>query len=238
MVGLWADIDLKSEAHSKLSLPATVEDALRILPSEFPPTYLITTGNGLHAWWLFKEPLIFEDDDARRDAANLAFRWQSLLRANAANRGWAIDRLADLARVLRVPGTQNCKDAANPKRVEIFRRTDRRYNPSDFFELLDDYGIPDSAEQERVTAHWKASFGDKDLIIDPNAAVPQHVLDGYMAADVQFRRTWLRQRPDLTDQSQSGYDMALANFGRRHKLSEQTSNETSGSSSHTRCSTH
>src|SRR4051794_8253555 len=45
IVGLWADLDLKSEAHPTAVLPATVEQALRILPSELPPTFLVLTGN-------------------------------------------------------------------------------------------------------------------------------------------------------------------------------------------------
>jgi hypothetical protein len=141
IVGLWADLDLKSDAHPKAALPATVEDAMTMLPDEFPPTFLVKTGNGAHAWWLFREPLIFESDEDRRNAGALALRWQSLLRLNAAAHGWAFDRLADLARVLRVPGTKNCKDPANPKPVAIQSQTDRRYNPSDFVEFLEAHGV-------------------------------------------------------------------------------------------------
>jgi len=218
--GLWADIDLKSEAHSKTALPATVEDALQILPEQLPPTFVVRTGNGAHAWWLFREPLIFESDDERRDAGNLALRWQSLLRANAAARGWAFDRLADLARVLRVPGTQNCKDPANLKPVSIHSQTGRRYNSSDFAECLEGQGIPKAEEQERASRAWKEESADKPLSINPNATVPDHLLNQYMA-DPRFKKTWLRQREDLKDQSQSGYDLALANFGLDARLSEQ-----------------
>ncbi len=38
---------------------------------------------------------------------------------------------------------------------------------------------------------------------------------------MRFRNTWLRQRHDLKDQSNSGYDMALACFGAAAGLSEQ-----------------
>jgi len=86
IVGLWADLDLRSEAHSKVALPASVEDALKILPEQLPPTFVIRTGNGAHAWWLFREPLLFESDEERLNAGGLAHRWQSLLRANAAAR--------------------------------------------------------------------------------------------------------------------------------------------------------
>jgi len=221
IIGLWADLDLKSDAHPKAALPATVEDAMKILPDEFPPTFVVRTGNGAHAWWLFREPLIFESDEDRRNASALALRWQSLLRLNAAAQGWAFDRLADLARVLRVPGTKNCKDAANPKPVEIQSQTDRRYNPSDLAEFLEGYGVPDAEEQERATQGWKERVADKPLSVNPNATVPEDLLNRHLAADPRFKKTWLRQREDLKDQSQSGYDMALANFGLEAGLSDQ-----------------
>jgi hypothetical protein len=221
IVGLWADLDLRSDAHPKAALPATVEDAMKILPEQFPPTFVVKTGNGAHAWWLFREPLIFESDQERHDAGNLALRWQSLLRLNASTRGWDFDRLADLARVLRIPGTQNCKDPRNPKPVSIHSQTDRRYNPSDFAEFLDDNSVPDAEEQERTSQAWKEQFADKPLSINPNASVPDDLLNRHMAADPRFKKTWLRQREDLKDQSQSGYDLALANFGCEAGLSEQ-----------------
>ena len=221
IVGVWADLDLKSDAHPKAALPATVEDAMTILPDEFPPTFVVRTGNGAHAWWLFREPLIFESDEDRRNAGALALRWQSLLRLNAAAHGWAFDRLADLARVLRVPGTKNCKDPANPKPVAIQSQTDRRYNPSDFVEFLEAHGVPNAEEQERVTQGWKEKVADKPLSVNPNATVPEDLLNRHLAADPRFKKTWLRQREDLKDQSQSGYDLALANFGLEAGLSEQ-----------------
>ena len=221
IVGLWADLDLKSDAHPKAALPATVEDAMKILPDEFPPTFVVRTGNGAHAWWLFREPLIFESDEDRRNASALALRWQSLLRLNAAAQGWAFDRLADLARVLRVPGTKNCKDAANPKPVEIQSQTDRRYNPSDLAEFLEAHGVPDAEEQERATQAWKAKVADKPLTINPNATTPDDLLNRHMAVNPRFKKTWLLQREDLKDQSPSGYDLALANFGLEAGLSDQ-----------------
>jgi putative DNA primase/helicase len=111
--GLWADFDLKSDAHPKY-LPATIEDALTIVPPVLPPTAVVATGNGAHGWWLFKEPWIFASDDERAQAARLISRFHTLLRCNSSQCGWAFDRLSDLARVLRIPGTINAKDPNNP----------------------------------------------------------------------------------------------------------------------------
>lgn len=221
IVGLWADLDLKSDAHKKDALPSTIEDALKILPVQFPPTFVVRTGNGAHAWWLFREPLIFGTDADRQDVASLVCRWQTLLRLNAAAHGWSFDRLSDLARVLRIPGTQNCKDPHNPKPVSIYSRSDRRYNPSEFAEFLDDQAIPESEEQECVAQTWTERFAEKALSIDPSATAPEEFLNRHMAADPRFKSTWLRQRQDLKDQSQSGYDLALADFGFEAGLSEQ-----------------
>jgi hypothetical protein len=221
IAGFWADLDLKSDAHSKKALPATVAEALSIVPASLPPTIVILTGNGAHAWWLFKEPYVFDDDDDRNAIASHVARWHTLLCLNASSCGWAYDRLSDLARILRIPGTRNLKDPANPKDVVVHSFTDRRYNLSDFTEYLDDAAIPDAQAQESAAREWAERFADKPLSIDTGARIPQETLDGWMAADMRFKNTWLRQRHDLKDQSQSGYDLALAFFGIEAGLNEQ-----------------
>lgn len=219
--GFWADFDIQSDAHDKKALPTTIPDALSIIPASMPPTIVVATGNGAHAWWLFKEPYLFDDDDDRQATASLVARWHTLLCLNASSRGWAYDRLSDLARVLRIPGTRNLKDPANPKDVVVHSFTDLRYNLSDFTQYLDDAAIPDANVQETAAREWAERFADKQIVIDTAARIPQEMLDGWMAADMRFKNTWLRQRHDLKDQSQSGYDLALADFGMDAGLSEQ-----------------
>jgi hypothetical protein len=58
-------------------------------------------------------------------------------------------------------------------------------------------------------------------LINPNAAIPDETLAGWIKTDMRFRNTWSRLRHDMSDQSQSGYDMALASFGVRTGLSNQ-----------------
>ncbi len=136
--GLWADIDLRSDAHPKTTLPCTVEEALSILPTDLPLTFIIFTGNGIHVWLLFRELYLFRNEEDRVAAAVLAKRWNTLIRDNARMRGWHIDRLSDLARILRIPGTTNCKDPANPKAVVIQMHSDHRYTPSDLAKYFED----------------------------------------------------------------------------------------------------
>ena len=221
IAGFWADFDLRSDAHSKKTLPATIPDALSIIPASMPPTVVVSTGNGAHAWWLLKEPHVFDNDQERKDTARLIARWHTSLRLHASQRGWAFDRLSDLARVLRIPGTINAKDPSNPKEVTVHSTTDRRYNLSDFEEFLDEAAIPDPEAEERAARERAERFADKPLVINRNVRIPDETLESWMALDMRFKNTWLRQRHDLNDQSQSGYDLALACFGVDAGLSEQ-----------------
>ena len=212
IAGLWADLDLRSEAHLK-SLPTSAEEALSLIPAGFEPTITIATGNGLHLWWLFKEPWTLDSAEERAAAADLALRWQTVIADNAHQRGWQFEKLADLSRILRIPGTQNWKDPARPKPVTVHAYSGRRYNPGDFIELLDELGVE--------TSRPHSSQGAGGLRINLNAAIPEDLLNEWLARDSRFRATWRRQRHDLRDQSQSGYDLALADFGARAGLTDQ-----------------
>jgi hypothetical protein len=228
IAGFAGDFDLLSEAHKGKPLPQTIDQALSILPPIIQPTIVILTGNGLQAWWLLKEPYVFENDEDRRNVMRLFARWHTMLGLRAATHGWAYDRLSDLARVLRVPGTKNCKDPANPKSVSVHSASDRCYNLSDFEEFLDEAGIPDPEAEEKAAREWKERFADKPLTVNLAARIPQALLDAWMDPTkvdpkdaMKFRNTWERKRHDLKDQSNSGYDMALADFGVTAGLSEQ-----------------
>lgn len=210
IAGAWADLDLYSEAHRSKPLPHTIEEALAIIPSDLPPTIVLRTGNGLQAWWLFREPEVLSTGEERDRAVRVMNRLHTLLRLRADRKGWSYDRLSDLARVVRIPGTINAKDQANPKSVEVYSQSDRRYNLSDLEEYLNDAGVPGEDDAGEM---WDRRPDQQNLSINLDASFPQDVLDGWMAADLRFKDTWLRHRRDLKDRSQSGYDLALANFG-------------------------
>lgn len=228
VTGLAGDFDLLSEAHKGKPLPQSIDQALSLLPPGMPPTLVLLTGNGIQAWWLLKEPYVFENEDDRRKVAHVMTRWHTMLRLNSAARGWTYERLADLARVLRVPGTKNLKDPAHPKDVTLQTATERRYNLSDFTEFMDAAGIPDPEAEERAAREWKERFGDKPIAINPAAQIPPELLEAWMdptkvdpVTALRFSNTWHRRRHDMKDQTQSGYDLALADFGVDAGLSEQ-----------------
>jgi hypothetical protein len=65
------------------------------------PSVLISSGGGWHAYWITREPWIIQSEAERRYLADLQARWVKLVGSDPGAK--------DLARVLRVPGTLNCK---------------------------------------------------------------------------------------------------------------------------------
>ncbi len=111
-VAIWADLDFKH-------FPGGEEEARRIIAGlPLPPTAIVASGHGLHVYFILREP---EAPD--------------VLSALSARLGHALggDRVHDPARILRLPGTINFKDPADPveARLEVWEPS-RRYNPSDF----------------------------------------------------------------------------------------------------------
>jgi|CZKX01.1.fsa_nt_gi hypothetical protein len=221
IVALWADLDVRDLVHTKQNLPPTIDDALGLVPPPFTASIVVHSGHGLQCWWLLKEPEIFESDEHRNKVKAIVERWARLLKLNGAARGWTVDSVFDLARVLRVPGTTKTKDAAAPKPVEIIATSDRRYNLSDFEGYLDQVGVPDPAAERRWQEKWKEQQHGTPFSVRADATVPPEIIQHQCDADQRFRLTWHRQRNDFTDQSQSSYDMALADFGVKAVLPDQ-----------------
>jgi putative DNA primase/helicase len=118
ITGLWLDIDMQGPHHKKQNLPPD-DEAGRQLISEMglAPTILLHTGHGFHAWWLFREPWIFESDAERQKAARLAKAWNATLRVRASAHQWDTDAVGDLAHLMRIPGLWNRKGEPVPVRI-------------------------------------------------------------------------------------------------------------------------
>jgi len=195
--GWWADVDWTSDASPKQRF-ATREDALlwvRTLPLQ--PSIIVDSGHGLHLYWLFRELWIVESAEERQVAASASTGWQGWLRISASAAGATLDSTADLARVLRVPGTWNLKQAPVP--VSVVEFSERRYNPSDF----EEYAL------NNVTPLKPLVTEPGHLVLRADAE-PPHKYEVLKDNDPKFAAALKGRRPDLTDQSQSGYDLALA----------------------------
>jgi hypothetical protein len=141
--GVWADVDvggpIHGPAHKNTKLPTTYDDARALIAEAIPlePTVIIDSGHGVQVWWLFAEPWSLESNEKREEAATLVYRLQQTLLAKAKLHGWEVDGTADLARVLRLPGTVNHKLDPVPVRVIEIDET-RRYQIDSFDPYLVD----------------------------------------------------------------------------------------------------
>lgn len=138
---VWSDIDvLNPIAHKDENLPATFDEAKELL-QRFPlePTYLIHSGYGLQAYWLFKEPWMFDTDEERQQAAEFCTNFHCTLQKSANEKRWTLDNVADLPRIFRLPGTFNHKDPQNPREVKILE-----YNPKNLYDPseLEEHFLP------------------------------------------------------------------------------------------------
>lgn len=133
--GLWSDIDIAHPVHKKSdSLPPTIDAAMELVDAiGLPPSVVIDSGHGLYPMWFFTKPWVFASDDDRSAAIGLANRWKATIAHHAEARGWKVDAVADLARILRPPGSFNRKDPDDVRPVTILRFEEGlRYTADDF----------------------------------------------------------------------------------------------------------
>ncbi|HAP39974.1 MAG TPA: hypothetical protein DCQ94_09470, partial [Nitrospira sp.] len=199
--GLWIDADYSGTSgdHKKPNLPRTEADARKLLEEMgLPPSAIVHSGHGLQAWWLFREPWVFEDDADRDKAERLTKAWCDTFRAKAQARGWDADQVGDLPRVMRLPGTWNRKGA--PVQTRLLSLTEARYNPDDFEAYLSAAPL-----LKRTIPSQPWTF---ELHADAEPPAEKFLL--LCEIDLKFRMSWAHQRTDLQDQSASSYDLSLA----------------------------
>ncbi|ACL03011.1 DNA primase small subunit [Desulfatibacillum aliphaticivorans] len=148
--GLWFDLDIDGPGHKETRIPPDQDAALKFLDAlSWKPTMIVNSGGGIHAYWLFKEPWIFDDDEERIEARELSVRFQAHIKGIAeAKYGWKLDTTSDLSRLLRVPGTLNHKSEP-PIPVSTISHNDHlRYNPDDFADEIKDIVVPTDYRSE------------------------------------------------------------------------------------------
>lgn len=115
--GFWLDVDTEEGVHKvDAPLPLDTADALELLGDfPVPASVVVHSGGGLQAYWLA---------DRMVDVAEvepLLPDWHHTWSQRAERRGWHLDNTADVARVMRVPGTFNLK-SGTPVPVTILEQ--------------------------------------------------------------------------------------------------------------------
>ena len=214
IAGLWADIDIAGVGHKKTKLPPNVYEAIETLKLVgYEPSIIVHSGHGLQCWWLCQEPWMFKDSGERTAAQQTALTWHEVVVKPFLARGWTMDTTSDLARVMRLPGTTNYKDAPVPVRTII--TSDFRWP-----------GIPNlpetspTASREPQSELWMGSVGELHLSedLEPN----EYILE-LMLGNPKFKRSWNNKRTDFKDgdESASVYDLSIASYGVGALLSDQ-----------------
>jgi putative DNA primase/helicase len=137
---LPADLDVKSGACPNLDIArAIIDDVSAVLGVR--PSAVTHSGGGLHPYWVVLDGAAGSD----ADLAGLLKRWGRLVKAVAGHRGAKVDSVFDLPRVLRVPGTYNCKAPTNehgPTPVVCFADSGRSLTVAELDQILTSKGVP------------------------------------------------------------------------------------------------
>jgi len=141
-VAVWADLDVAGAGHRLHSDPGCE----RRLPTEaevfellddlgLPPSHLVDSGHGRHAWWDLTAPQVFTTDERRDSFTHLSQRFGATVIELGRREGFHVDNVSDPARILRVPGTVNRKGDPRPVRL-VETHPERRYTVAQIEDVL------------------------------------------------------------------------------------------------------
>ena len=137
----YLDLDGKyAEEHKDLS----PEDWGRVIiafceAKKVPvPTIMVFSGNGIHVKWLYREAVTGAD---LKRFERLEKKLQKLFAELGAD-----IKATDLARVLRVPGTKNCKPETTDRDVRVVNLTSETYDFDEFLALIDEL-VPSECDE-------------------------------------------------------------------------------------------
>lgn len=157
---LYADIDIRSNAYSQTALPCSTYEAiefLNLLPLK--PSIIVNSGNGLHAYWLLDTPFKIQSTKDKEYIPLIFKGWSKFVNANARERGWKLDNISDLARVLRVPGSINHK-LKNGGICQVLGCNRTRYHLTEFEAYMG------NSEENHEKVQNKFQRGDAKRIIE------------------------------------------------------------------------
>lgn len=170
----WADIDIADDAHKAQNLPPDVQSAIMLLPDVLPPSIIVHSGHGIHAYWLLNEEWRLNNDEERQQASNIIKKLQGHIRQAAQLENWHVDSVADLARVLRLPETLNFKIPGRPEKCQVIEHSDIRYNVSDFEVLSEITENNQLINTERATRFKRLPTDGPAEYMIQNCAFIQH----------------------------------------------------------------
>ncbi|MCB9452394.1 MAG: DUF927 domain-containing protein [Anaerolineaceae bacterium] len=117
---LWVDIDCDDDPERRKIGLAALDDFV------LPPSAIVNSGGGWHAYWLLDTPFTLQNEDDRQRIARVL---HGLFSALDGDPGY----VKSVASVMRLPGSTNTKPSRNNTLVQVIAwQPDRRYPLSDF----------------------------------------------------------------------------------------------------------
>lgn len=218
-VCFYTDVDMECpSAHMKCDLPKDEADANSILKGfGWDPSLVVRSGYGLHVYWIFREPWIFQDDIEREKYHRLLIRLQATIRERAHKKGWTLDYTNDLARILRVPGTWNIKVPEHPVEVTVAESSGLRYNPDDIEPfLIDETSIKKS---QSLPAEIKSQI-QNGIVLNAAAEAPAKKLEQLLDVNWDFKSSWNASRAEFQGDA-SRFAQSIANYAAQANWTDQ-----------------
>ena len=103
---VWIDKDIDKDGDI-----STEEFIRKLSDFRFPPSYIVNSGHGIHAYWLLKEPVDTPEELIRLEELN-----KSLARYFSTDLN-----VCDFSRIMRVPGTINQKPGMVPVKCDFLK---------------------------------------------------------------------------------------------------------------------
>jgi hypothetical protein len=144
---LYLDVDVKAGAFPDLDKAAEFISTLSGMV-ETRPTVLIYSGHGIQPLWPIEDGELDTEEKWAR-AYRLSRRFGRFANRVASDFSASLDNVSDLARIVRVPGTMNWKDPANPAPVYAVRDHGGPLIVDQAEEFLDEWA-PEIASDEPV----------------------------------------------------------------------------------------
>lgn len=210
---LWLDVDLRSPAHQKAALPVDADEALDLVAQAYPdvsPSTIVNSGHGLQLWY-YLDAWTPIDNSNRIAIATLLSDFSAQWRLVCTQAGYDADSVWDLSRVMRLPGTKNCKLSQDIRPIEVILHVpDCRYT------LLDLRAAAGPPRDATTAATKPLRLTDRSAVAhsetQPLPGDLAEKINCLIAVDPTIAATWNHDNPSLRDQSPSAYDMSMAQY--------------------------
>lgn len=153
---LWADLDGKdwNPEFPIAGKEAALTHLRQLADGGLLPSIIVDSGHGYHAYWLLRTPYIFSSDERRAEFVDVLGRLATLVKGDRS--------VADVARVMRLPGTMNTKDSEYKSCFIIYATTERKFSFEEFNQALPkSSSLP--VDDKLRTTHIRDFYQDLDV---------------------------------------------------------------------------